>query len=149
MEFYDEKSVQFMKDYRKARRQAYRRRIFSWIGAMKKYYTNGVKSQKHPPLLALAAHPAAIGNDVSAIVFCTGEPAPSLSNFTGHKAMPERDDNKKGRIDLPSLSSGVIPADGYNLPPGGLNPGQERVTAVCEKISNPILNDEIGPKRKF
>jgi len=109
----DEKSYQAImiwQSERAKRRKERRRRIFAFIGWMKKELRK--TAPRHTPLLVQCGAPASRGRGV----VTDSSPLPRGSGAAidlCRKAMPERDDEKKGRNDTPPSSCGDDTPDGY------------------------------------
>ena len=143
----DEKA-RFIKNWFKRKcRSEYRCRMFSsaaWL--MKKLRKT---APNNPPLLAQCGAPALrCRGDVSDSSLLPRRVGAVLENeFTGRKAMPARDTENKGRIDLPPSVDGADTPDGYQQSTRrtawpGVTPAN---TLEVFRDENPILQKEIGP----
>ena len=143
----DEKA-RFIKNwFRRKCRSEYRRRMFAKSAWLIKKLCKTAPS--NPPLLAQCGAPAfrCRGDVLDSSLLPRRVGAVLENEFTGHKAMPARDTEIKGRIDLPPSVDGDDTPDGYHHLPGE-QPGRERHPRTLLEVSrdgNPILQKEIGP----
>jgi hypothetical protein len=144
MEFTDEEIRNILRRHRKKQR----REIFKWIGWFKKNYMRKT-APNNPPYEAQCGAPAfRYRGDVSDSSPFPRRVGAALENeFTGHKAMPARDTENMGRIDLPPSVNGADTPDGYQQSTRrtawpGVTPAN---TLEVSRDGNPILQKEIGP----